>query len=597
LWYDEVTSVEVAQSGPAAILANRFGWLGNQTPGYYLVLWLLTLMGDPSQTAVFVRLPGVLAGTLAVPMLYLLGRDTLGRPTGLLAAAMLALSFPALNYSQDVRQYSVMVLLTLVAFYSLIRIRLGGWGPWWAAFAAATIANVLYSYLAITVVLPSLSVLALWVLLYRWRHRAEIPFTWAPPLVSAAATGLVAAYSGLQALGIPGGSIDLSRIGNADIAFRSIGDWLWFLRFGASAETSVRVAVYLLPLAIIGLGAGARTGSAARVVAQSALALALLSEIELLVLATSKVVLPRYVLYLLPLALLFTAHGAITLARLISALPGRRWPALPKLAFAVAVVLVVVLFGFGAVNYYNRDKFVSKNTRPEFKGAASYLREIAQPGDVIVMICDPPHASTVLNFYWKGTPPAPAFDGLDPSLYSQPPPRRLLIVIGGGAGELSDAYFQRENTGIAYTYEMSTMVITLEGGGRSMRELMGGLVEHLARAIPERRLVLDLQGTLYQAAGETAQAAERYAKSKLTDTYISLWREYLATADGFERLGNTKRAWLEVVIAKFESSSEPEVHRQMARALESSGLHELAEEEERVAVALDAITAGATIKD
>ena len=158
LWYDEVASIEVAQRGVAAILTDRFGWMYVQTPLHYLIIWLTIQPVDPTTTSVLVRLPSVLAGSVAPLVLYAIGRETFGRAQGLLAAALLAFSTIHLAYSGDARPYALLVLLTLTAIYSLIRAEQTGLPKWWAAFAASMVINILNSYYVLTMVMPALSV-------------------------------------------------------------------------------------------------------------------------------------------------------------------------------------------------------------------------------------------------------------------------------------------------------------------------------------------------------------------------------------------------------------------------------------------------------
>src|SRR5213595_661783 len=79
IWYDEVISIESARDGLSAIFANRFGWVGNQTPFHYLLVWLTLQPADPATTATFVRLPSALSGALTVLVTYGLGRELFGR--------------------------------------------------------------------------------------------------------------------------------------------------------------------------------------------------------------------------------------------------------------------------------------------------------------------------------------------------------------------------------------------------------------------------------------------------------------------------------------------------------------------------------------
>ena len=61
------------------------------------------------------RLPSIIAGTLAIPALYLLGRELYDRRTGLVAAAFGAASPLLIWYSQEARMYAFVELFGLLA--------------------------------------------------------------------------------------------------------------------------------------------------------------------------------------------------------------------------------------------------------------------------------------------------------------------------------------------------------------------------------------------------------------------------------------------------------------------------------------------------
>jgi uncharacterized membrane protein len=144
-----------------------------QTPLHYLMVWLTSLPIDPTSSTVLVRLPSVIAGTLLVPTTYALGRVMFGGGAGLVAALLVALSPVAIGYSQDVRPYSLLVLLAaLSVLLLLLAERYGGRRRWWA-FAAALVATIYVSYFGLTLFLPALVPYGVWVLVRLWRERRD----------------------------------------------------------------------------------------------------------------------------------------------------------------------------------------------------------------------------------------------------------------------------------------------------------------------------------------------------------------------------------------------------------------------------------------
>lgn len=88
-------------------------------PLYYFILhyWML-LFGT---SAFAMRLLSALFGVLAIPMIYLVGRQLFNKEAGLVGALILAISPLNVIYSQDARMYSLMVLLGLLSTYFFLR--------------------------------------------------------------------------------------------------------------------------------------------------------------------------------------------------------------------------------------------------------------------------------------------------------------------------------------------------------------------------------------------------------------------------------------------------------------------------------------------
>jgi 4-amino-4-deoxy-L-arabinose transferase-like glycosyltransferase len=83
-----------------------------QPPLYY---FLVHACLGVAKTDALARLTGVAAGTLTIPALCCLGRRLLGRPTGLVAALLLAVSVFHIEYSQQIRNYVPFLLLATLS--------------------------------------------------------------------------------------------------------------------------------------------------------------------------------------------------------------------------------------------------------------------------------------------------------------------------------------------------------------------------------------------------------------------------------------------------------------------------------------------------
>jgi len=140
LWYDEAFSVLFAEKGVSAML---YGTLQTDETGaseehpllYYttLNLWMSVL----GQSPFMVRLWSVLTGLGAVFLLFHIGRELFDQRTGLIAAFIMAIAPFHVQYSQEVRMYSLMSLLLMGTTLCFIK----GWRSdeksqwrWWVGF-------------------------------------------------------------------------------------------------------------------------------------------------------------------------------------------------------------------------------------------------------------------------------------------------------------------------------------------------------------------------------------------------------------------------------------------------------------------------------
>lgn len=93
--------------------ASQLGLNINSIPYF----WILHAWSNFGASDIMLRLPAALFGTLAVPVIYLLGKELLGSwAHGVLAALLNATSAYAVEYSQQVRFYSLFLLASCLAF-------------------------------------------------------------------------------------------------------------------------------------------------------------------------------------------------------------------------------------------------------------------------------------------------------------------------------------------------------------------------------------------------------------------------------------------------------------------------------------------------
>jgi len=144
LWVDEADSFYFASHTFPDIFSRL---CDPHPPGYYALLHIFLASG---QSEFWVRLPSAIAGALAVPLLYALGRELdaafgvpwLDRRTAALASLLLAVAPLHVWYSQEARMYALVTALGLCSMYFALRFALhrrGGDALGYALIASAAL--------------------------------------------------------------------------------------------------------------------------------------------------------------------------------------------------------------------------------------------------------------------------------------------------------------------------------------------------------------------------------------------------------------------------------------------------------------------------
>jgi mannosyltransferase len=89
----------------------------NNPPLFYAVAWVMAKLGDPTLT---IRLPSLVLASATVPLLYLLGRRTVGVPAALVATAVFAISPTAIFYGVEARSYALLMFLVTLSTLLLV---------------------------------------------------------------------------------------------------------------------------------------------------------------------------------------------------------------------------------------------------------------------------------------------------------------------------------------------------------------------------------------------------------------------------------------------------------------------------------------------
>lgn len=392
LWSDEGLSLYRAQQSVPDILANLITIDGIDTrdtnpPFYFLLLhgW----RGLTGKTIFSLRYLGVLAGLLAIPLLFQLGRQAFGRNAGILAALLLTLSPFHIWQIQELRNYSLLLTLTLLSVYALLRALTTARSPaapWLVVWLIAALLSVYTHYFGFFVFAFSAAALVVPLLLRRWSPPAWV---WAAAAVAALALlpVLIVAWGRLRA-GPQSGFVyvpPLDILSHAASVF-SVG----------FTPTVVQPLWRVLPVLLLAaVGAGhlfipRRRGSRFPALVCLAYLLIPLGLLMLLSQVTPLYNGPRHLFITLPPFLLLVAAGLDWLRQ------RQKWPAA---AFALFVLLSQVAWTY---TQFTAPALV----KDDVQGVAEYLSRVADPTDAIVLH----DAILKLTFdaYYKGSAPVVA---------------------------------------------------------------------------------------------------------------------------------------------------------------------------------------------
>lgn len=150
LWRDEVDAMRFATAPLEEVLSNfaRPGWNG---PFYFLMLRGWIALTGTSEYAM--RFFSLFFGVLGVPLTYALGRRLFSPQAGCFAALLVSVSPYLTWYSQEVKMYTLVSILTLLAIYALRRAVEGDGRHWWGVQVVAA-GLAVYTHIIAALLIP-----------------------------------------------------------------------------------------------------------------------------------------------------------------------------------------------------------------------------------------------------------------------------------------------------------------------------------------------------------------------------------------------------------------------------------------------------------
>ncbi len=385
LWIDEGSTFYRATKDVAFILTNHIildGVVTTDTqPPLYFILLRGFLLGT-GFTPFAARLFSALVSLPSLSLIYLIGRRLGSEMAGLCAALIGALAPVYLWYGQEARPYALLITLSLISVYALLRLVAPDGSKakqvtWGTAYILSTGAMVYTHYSGLFL----LGFQGLFLLAVVIRQRRS----WLVPLLA-----------GAGVLVVPMIPFIVHRMGTGaekDYFFVPLRTILWDLANGFSLGLSVRAeqvwwldGLFLL-IALVGLVALARSGRCGWT-----LWIIGYLAVPILTLYVASYVKPmymgvRHLLIISPAYYLALGLGLAALARW-------RRPAL-----LAGLAIIVVGTGYSTGNYFTDPAYL----KDDHRGLAKYLEEHVRPGDVVVV--DGAVRAYVLDFYYDGVAP------------------------------------------------------------------------------------------------------------------------------------------------------------------------------------------------
>jgi len=155
LWFDEVCTVT---------FDSFRSWLSNpdylrwNMPLYFIVTDFVTHF---SNNEVYLRLPGVIFGVIAIIYVYKIGRFCFNKQVALFSSLIISTSSFQIYYSQEARPYSLLMLLGVASTYYMIRALKGTHWKWWTNYVIFA-ALGLYTHLFMVFLLLVQNLFLLW---------------------------------------------------------------------------------------------------------------------------------------------------------------------------------------------------------------------------------------------------------------------------------------------------------------------------------------------------------------------------------------------------------------------------------------------------
>ena len=368
LWYDEIVTLIDSVRMPLAQIVTHFP--SNNDHPLYSVLARLSIVAF-GEHAWSLRLPAVIFGVAALPMLYVFGTQITSRFEAVAATLLLATSYHHIWFSQNARGYTILLFCALLATHLLL---IGLRKNRRAAYVGFAVVSGLAAYTHLTMVLFTLgqALVVTGHLLTRRGAHVELR-DWFNPALGFALAGVVTLVLYAPLL------LDVQKFfGGAPPAAARVATTGW-----AILEMLRGLQLGYATSGVIALGAALFLVGSWSYLRQSPIVLALFVAPGAVLLAATillqRPTFPRFFFFLAGFALLIIVRGIVVAANWIArglpsgAIGARLRPLLPAASIAAAAVVSLLALPAG-YRYPKQD----------FEGALKFLAAHTA-SDVVVL--------------------------------------------------------------------------------------------------------------------------------------------------------------------------------------------------------------------
>ena len=117
LWNDELSSIMRSDFNKLSLIIKDWDEYGHPPGLYFFYYFWIKLFSNEELS---IRIPSLIAGVLSVLFIYLLAKKIYSQKEGIISAAFTAILWCPIYFSQEARQYSLLILFSIIISHLLI---------------------------------------------------------------------------------------------------------------------------------------------------------------------------------------------------------------------------------------------------------------------------------------------------------------------------------------------------------------------------------------------------------------------------------------------------------------------------------------------